>query len=203
MFVPVATDLNDASCTLYVTRRSEAHAISGTRTTANTATRAGLISWSPPGGGCPPAGCPRPDTPACACLSIKKVSSPHAGQPGQDTERAQQARVLRAGVGRREAPVGERLLHDDAEPGVVRSGKRGGERGLEAVEGRLHDVEDGLTVDACRPRQREGARRGGTGEREPDGAVGAGTPALHQGAQQGGVFEASRLRRPAVDLAEA
>src|SRR5207249_10981074 len=91
---------------------------------------------------------------------------------------------------------------DDAEPGLVRCGERGGERGLEAVEGRLHDVEDGLAGGACRPGQREGARRGGTGEREPDGAVGAGTPALHQGAQQGRVFEASRLRRRAVDLVE-
>src|SRR5439155_12423084 len=79
---------------------------------------------------------------------------------------------------------------------------RGGERGLEAVEGRLHDVEDGLAVGARRPRQLEGARRGGAGEREPDGAVGAGAPALHQGEQQGGVLEAARFGRRAVDLVE-
>src|SRR5438552_1305898 len=103
---------------------------------------------------------------------------------GRLAERAHQARVLGAGVGSRDAPVGERFLHDDAEPGVVRCGERGGERGLEAVEGRLHDVEDGLAVGAGRPRQLEGARRGGAGEREPNGAIGAGTAALHQGAQQ-------------------
>src|SRR5437667_222562 len=103
---------------------------------------------------------------------------------GRLAERAQQARVLRAGVGRCEAPVGERLLHDDAEPGVVGGGEGSRERGLEAVEGRLHDVEDGLAVGAGRPRLLEGARRDGAGEREPDGAIGAGTAALHQGAQQ-------------------
>src|SRR5579885_3558604 len=66
---------------------------------------------------------------------------------GEVTEPLEERAILRPRVRGGEPPVGEDLLRDHAEPRVVRGGERRGERGLEAVEGRLHDIEDGLAVD--------------------------------------------------------
>ena len=98
--------------------------------------------------------------------------------------------------------VGEHLLHDDSEPCVVRARERRGERGLEAVECSLHDVEDALAVDPGLERALERGRRGGAREGQAHRPIGTLAASPQQGAEQGLVVEAARLQGRAVDLVE-
>ena len=98
---------------------------------------------------------------------------PRLGEDGRERQRVGRRPALARGGGqpavgvaaRGEAPVGQGLLDDHAQAGLVRGGQRVGGRALVQVPGRLHGVE---AADLERALDRVGLARAGGGEPDAD-----------------------------------
>ncbi len=138
-------------------------------------------------------------TNASASWSTSQPRARASGAQARHAAPASSGRGVRVG----QAAVGEHLLHDHAEAGGVRACERAARATARAVEGRLHDVEHALAVDARLERAaRARAPRSAPLSVRPTARYAPARRPATSAASSASSVEAARLRGRAVDLVE-